>query len=150
MMPSQKLTDKGIAGLTKQAKPVDYWDAILPGFAVRVGTSGSKSFFVYTRIKGVPKRITLKPQYPALTLADARKQAGQIIADAQAGISPELKKKRSEAGTFKAVADAFMRDFAHSHRTRGEMQRKSMSNSANGTTSRSATSRARTSRSACA
>ena len=48
----------------------------MPGFAVRVGTSGTKSFFVYTRIKGVPKRMTLKPQYPALTLADAR-EAGR-------------------------------------------------------------------------
>ena len=47
-----------------------------------------------------------------------------IIADAHAGVGPELRKKREEKGTFGAVAAAFMRDFAHSHRTTGEMQRK--------------------------
>ena len=46
------------------------------------------------------------------------------MADAQAGIGPELRKKREEAGTFGAVAAVFMQDFAHSHRTRDEMQRK--------------------------
>ena len=123
-MPTQKLTDKGVAGLKAGADRVEYWDSILPGLAVRVGTTGAKNFFVGTRIRGKYSRFTLKPAYPMLTLADARKQASQIIADAQAGVSPETRAKRVSAGTFKATADAFMRDFAHSHRTRDEMQRK--------------------------
>jgi integrase len=123
-MPIQKLTDKSIRGLKPQATPADYWDQLLPGFAIRVFPSGIRSFFVGARIGGKYKRITLKPQFPVLELAAARIQARQIIADAQAGIAPDVRKKRSEKGTFKSVADAFMTDYAHSHRTRKEMQRK--------------------------
>ena len=120
-----KLTDKFLRGLKPpKSGQVDVWDDLLPSFGVRVGTTGRKSFFVGTRIKGKYRRITLKPPYDQLSLADARERAKLIMADAQAGVGPELRKKREEAGTFGAVAAAFMQDFAHSHRTRDEMQRK--------------------------
>jgi integrase len=120
-----KLTDKFLRGLkAPKSGQVDYWDDLLPSFGVRIGTTGRKSFFVGTRIRGKYRRITLKPPYDQLSLADARIQAKQILADAQAGIGPEIRKKRDETGTFGAVAAAFMQDFAHSHRTRDEMQRK--------------------------
>jgi integrase len=124
-MPSQKLNDKSLRGLKAPSTgQIDYWDELLPGFGVRVGTTGRKSFFVGTRIRGKYCRITLKPPYPHLDLAAARTKARQIIADAQGGISPELKKRREEKGTFGAIAEAFMTDYAHSHRSRDEMQRK--------------------------
>jgi integrase len=124
-MPIQKLTDKGIRGLeTPTTGQVDYWDELLPGFGVRIGTTGKKSFFVGTRINGQYRRLTLKPAFPHLELAQARVRAKEIMADAQGGIGPEIRKRREEKGTFGAVATAFMQDFAHSHRTRKEMQRK--------------------------
>ena len=123
-MPSQLITDKW---LRREIKPggaaVDHWDTSLKGFAVRIGSSGAKSFFVGTRINGKYRRITIG-QYPKVTLADARKKAGDIITDAGAGISPETKERRAKRGTFKAVADDFMALYAKNHRTRGEMQRK--------------------------
>ncbi|HEX2446856.1 MAG TPA: tyrosine-type recombinase/integrase [Methyloceanibacter sp.] len=120
-----KFTDKTLRGLNPPATgQVDYWDELLPGLGIRIGTTGKKSFFVGTRISGHYRRITLKPPYPHLELAEARKQARAIIADAHAGIGPEVRKKRSEAGTFKAVCDAFMTDYAKNHRTKSEMQRK--------------------------
>jgi len=124
-MPSQRFTDKMVKGLKPPASgQVDIWDELLPGFGVRVGTTGRKSFFVWTRINGKPKRITIKPHYIGDgDLARARSQAKAIIADAQAGIGPELRKKREAKGTFGAVAESFMRDYAKNHRTRGEMQR---------------------------
>ena len=91
---------------------------------MRIGKTGRKSFFVGTRIKGKYRRITLKPPYPHLDLATARLKAREVIADAHGGIGPELRQRREERGTFGAVAAAFMQDFAHSHRTRDEMQRK--------------------------
>jgi hypothetical protein len=94
----KKLTDKTIIGLKAGATPVDYWDELLSGFAVRVGTTGVKSFFVYTRINGTAKRITLKPPFPALGLAEARIKAREIITDAQAGISPEYAPSQAEVG----------------------------------------------------
>jgi integrase len=119
-----KLTENGIKGLKAKAQSVDYWDTLLPGFAVRVGTTGAKSFFVGRRVKGKYTRVTLKPQYPALSLADGREKGRQIIADAQTGISPEVRKKRTERGTFGAVTDAFMADYAKNLKTRGEYERK--------------------------
>src|SRR6476660_281133 len=124
-MPRQKLTDKSLRGLKLAAKgQVDIWDELLPGFGIRVGAGGRKVFIVGTRIKGKFHRITLKPAFPELELATARSRGRQIIADAQSGIGPELRAKRSEKGTFGAVASSFMEDFAKKHRTRGEMQRK--------------------------
>src|SRR5512144_1800337 len=123
-MPTQRLTDKTLQGLKPPAVgQVDVWDEVIPSFGVRVGAK-RKSFFVGTRINGKYRRITLKPHYPLLSLPGARTQAREIIADAQAGVGPELRRKREETGTFGAVAAAFMHDYAKNHRTRGEMQRK--------------------------
>ena len=123
-MPNQRFTDKMLRGLKSASSgQVDYWDELLPGFGVRVGTTGRKSFFVGTRINGKYKRITLKPPYDQLSLADARSRAKAIMADAHAGIAPELRKKRDAKGTFGAVADSFMQDYAKNHRSRHEMQR---------------------------
>ena len=120
----ERLTDKLLKGLEAPATgQTDVWDKITPGFGIRVSMGGRKSFIVGTRIGGKFRRITLSPPYDGLTLAEARKKAQQILADAQAGIGPELRKRRAEASTFGAVAAAFMQDYAHSHRSRGEMQR---------------------------
>ena len=122
-MPGQKFSSKTLDGLkfTKSGQ-IDLWDSVLPGFAVRVGKN-TKTFFVGTRVNGKYRRITVG-SYPAIGLADARKRAGEIINDAQRGVGPELRKKREKAGTFGAVAQAFMQDYANKHRTREEMQRK--------------------------
>jgi len=123
-MPTQRLTDKMLKGLKPAASgQIDIWDELLPGFGVRVGTTGRKSFFVGTRIKGKYRRVTLSPPYDLLSLADARTKAKAIMADAHAGIGPEVRKKREEKGTFRAVAESFMQDYASKHRTRDEMQR---------------------------
>src|SRR5262249_1447775 len=120
-----RFTDKMLKGLKADpSKSVDYWDELLPGFGVRVGTTGRKSFFVGTRINGKYQRIAIKPPYDLLGLADARTKAKAIMADAHGGIGPEQRKKREEKDTFWAVAGDFMQDFAKEHRTRVEMQRK--------------------------
>jgi integrase len=124
-MPSKRLTDKSVRGLKAPSTgQTDYWDELLPGFGIRVGTTGRKSFFVWTRVNGTPERTTLKPPYPLFGLGAAREEARRIIADAQQGISSKTRKRREAKGTFAAVAKSFMTDFAHSHRTRDEMQRK--------------------------
>jgi integrase len=124
MAEKKKFTTQLLDGLKAPSEgQTDVWDTLLPCFGIRVGKK-SKSFFVGVRIKRKFRRITLKPPYPALSLAKAREQARAIIADAQAGLAPELKKKREAAGTFGAVAEAFMQDHAKKLRTSGEYQRK--------------------------
>jgi len=111
------LTDKMIKGLrVPSAGQYDKWDG--DGcFGIRVGKQ-TKTFFVGLRHGGKYRRITIG-RYPAIDLKEARRRAREIIADP----SGALKAKR-EARTFGAVAEAFMTDYAHSHRTRDEMQRK--------------------------
>ena len=119
-----RFTDKTLRGLKPDpSRRVDYWDSLLSGFGLRLQPTGIRTFFVGTRINGKYRRITLG-RYDLLSLADARVKAKAILVDAHAGVGPELRKKREEKGTFGAVAEAFITDFAKKHRTRDEMQRK--------------------------
>jgi len=87
----------------------------------------TKTFFVGVRVKGKYRRVTIgqydEKALAGVSLKEAREQAYQIAADAHAGIGPEQRKKREERGTFGAVAEAFMTDYAAKHRSRREMQR---------------------------
>ena len=87
---SLRLTDKflgGEKGPSKGAMPkgrkaqVDHWDTSAPGLGVRVTKGGRRSFVIWYRFNGKPRRDTLKPQYPALSLEDARKEANQTAVD---------------------------------------------------------------------
>ena len=117
-------TDKQIKGMKRPA--AGQYDVFeggnRPGFGIRVGRK-TKTFFVSVRINGKPERITIG-QYDRVTLKQARDRAYEIISDAQAGVRPETKKKRDEKGTFGAVTEAFMTDYASKHRSRYEMQRR--------------------------
>ena len=62
-MPSLKLT----AAAVERIKPpdsgqVDYFDKILLGFGLRVSKSGTKSWFVMTRVHGKLLRQTVRRQ----------------------------------------------------------------------------------------
>jgi integrase len=117
-------TDKMLGGLKlPEGKVQDViWDSKVPNFGIKVGKQ-AKTFFVGVRVKGRYRPITIG-RYPDITLANARAAAWKIKGDAKQGIAPEQKKKAAEKGTFGAIADAFMTDYAKDHRTRGEMQRK--------------------------
>ena len=93
-LPRHKLTDAFLRNLkTPATGQVEYWDALTPGFGVRVSYGGRKAFQALTRINGKLQRFTLG-SYPKLALVDARDQAERIIKDAAKGISP----KEREAG----------------------------------------------------
>ncbi|HEX2448624.1 MAG TPA: Arm DNA-binding domain-containing protein, partial [Methyloceanibacter sp.] len=72
-MSKKKLDDKVLRGLKPGPVAYDVWDSVLKGFAIRVGTTGAKSFFVGTRIRGKYKRITIGQYGEILTLAEARR-----------------------------------------------------------------------------
>lgn len=52
-------------------------DTELKGFAVRITSSGAKSFILEKRIDGKVKRLTLG-RYPELTVEQARKEAHKL------------------------------------------------------------------------
>jgi len=103
-MPTVKLTD---AAVQKYAAPKgerrEYFDATLPGFGLRVAGStdrnpeGRKSWVLFYRFRGDQKRLTLSRRYPALSLADARKEAGDAFALIDKGIDPALHRAEARA-----------------------------------------------------
>jgi integrase len=92
-MATKKLTELMLDRVTPPARgQQDIWDALLPGFGLRVGAR-SKSFVVLYRFEGHKRRLTLG-QYrqaegaPGLTLGDARDAAREVLRKVAAGIDP--------------------------------------------------------------
>jgi integrase len=92
-MGKARLTELGVSKLTPPASGrVEIFDSALPAFGVRVTSSGVKSFFVMTRVRGTLKRVTLGT-HPALKLADARALAREAMALARQGHDPTAVKR---------------------------------------------------------
>ena len=97
-----------------KGKRNEYWDAIVPGFGLRVTDAGGKSFFLRTRVG--TGQLRLSWPYPATSLEAARALAKAALQDAEKGVDPKVKetaekqaKAEKAANTFKAVAERFMR-----------------------------------------
>ena len=87
----RKLSAKLIEHLKASGpKRIDVWDTALQCFGLRISPSGRKSWFVTVRVDGRQKRVTIGT-YPALSLADARKEAQKVIRDAQLGLFGKAK-----------------------------------------------------------
>ncbi|RDD62007.1 tyrosine-type recombinase/integrase [Ferruginivarius sediminum] len=77
--------------LPEAGKPqIDHWDSVAPGLGVRVSKTGRRTFVIWYRLDGKPRRDTLKPPYPALSLEDAREEARATARDVAAGRDPRL------------------------------------------------------------
>jgi hypothetical protein len=74
-MPTVALNDRRLAGLKPAGGRQEYFDRALPGFGVRVGASGRKTFILLHRVHGRLQRLTIRdPEtdvstYPTLSLA---------------------------------------------------------------------------------
>jgi integrase len=87
-----KLTARNIATLPGQSdRRVDYVDAILPGFTLRVSPRGSRTFAVRYFRNGKVQRYTIGPT-PPLSLAAARDLARRVLADVTKGADPQGEK----------------------------------------------------------
>ena len=107
-MPKIKLTDRGIKRLIAGEWLTDYWDETLPGFGVRAHHTGRKKFFVRYLLNGTRRRLTLG-SYPALSLADAREQAKDIIGRIARGEDPQAEKNAErKAETFGELATEYL------------------------------------------
>lgn len=82
-----KLTKRAIDAVETPEKTTYYRFEDVTGLRLRVGPTGVKSFELYRKVKGQPKRITLG-RYPAMPPELARRKAGELNADIAAGIDP--------------------------------------------------------------
>jgi integrase len=92
-MAKTRLTELGVSKLTPPASGrIELFDSALPGFGVRVTSSGVRSFFVMTRVRGTLKRVTLGT-HPELKLGEARTLAREAMAKARLGEDPSAAKR---------------------------------------------------------
>jgi len=121
-MLKQPLTDLLLRKLKGGEERIEVWDAKLPGFGVRVSPSGTKSFVLLYRFRGLPRRLTLG-RYPVLGLGEARDLAKETLNQVARGIDPRQGKEESPATyLFEEVASEFVR--VHCGRRNRERTRK--------------------------
>jgi integrase len=102
-MPTVKLTDAAVQKFkVLPGARVEYFDATLPGFGLRVAgptprtPQGRRTWVLFYRYRGEQRRLSLEPPYPALSLAEARKRAGDALALVSQGIDPAVAKAKSK------------------------------------------------------
>lgn len=98
-MPKVKLTDAACQRLQPpQTGQTEYFDAAYPGLALRVSSRGVRSWVYFGRVNGKLKRATLGrygKDAPALSLAAARRRAGEVEQEMAAGVDPAKAKREA-------------------------------------------------------
>ncbi len=112
-MPKLKFTARGIEAIKPPERgQIDYWDAALPGFILRMSPSGRKTWCVSYRHEGRRRRHTLGT-YPSLGLADARDKASDALREVAHGKDPAAEKKaQRRAETVGEVAEEYIEKHA--------------------------------------
>lgn len=121
-MPKINLTDAKLRSLkpAEAGKRYDVMDSEIRGLGVRVNDKGDRTFIFYSRFPGTasPQRRSLG-EYPAMSLAAARKRAADWREQIRQGIDPRVQeeaeqaaRRREEEGrnrkTFEAVLERFI------------------------------------------
>lgn len=119
-MPNKTITQLGAERLKPErdkdtGKLVEkmHWDALLPGFGLRVSPKGRKSFICQYRVRGAKgtkwiERQVVLGTLAFLTVAEARERARRYKAQASDGIDPVAETKEAKtAEETKRKADAF-------------------------------------------
>ena len=77
------------------SKQAEVWDLEQTGFGVRLGASGSKTFFASSRVNGRMVRATVG-KFPAMNVEDARKKARRMLVEMYDGVNPnDARRERS-------------------------------------------------------
>jgi hypothetical protein len=96
------LTKRSVDAAAKKDKRYYVWDSALPGFGVRIETSGAKTFIVRYRAEGggrtAAQRFITVGRYGTLIAEAARKQAKMLLGGVAKGEDPadERRAKRAE------------------------------------------------------
>jgi integrase len=118
-VPRQNLTDRFIKSrkAAKAGRRDEYFDALVPGLALRVTDRDHKSFALVTRYPSHPKNPTRRTlgDYGPMTLDQARQKARDWLELIGKGIDPKIEEERQRAAalrrqsnTFTAVAGEFL------------------------------------------
>lgn len=119
-MPTIKFTERSLQAIKPpKAGQIDYWDESTPGFGLRIGRSGRKTFVIMYRlqdIKRTKRRMTLGT-FPNTKLVDAREEAKDKLRAAEKGADPAKEKiEARKAESFKEMADEYIERHAKVHK----------------------------------
>lgn len=93
-MPTVKLTARTVAALKPTpGKRAEYFDAAVPGLALRITERGAKSWTLLYRTKRARLRRLTLGSATIITLSDARERARQILRDVVDGGDPASEKR---------------------------------------------------------
>lgn len=112
-MPKKMLTARTVQNIKSPLSGrVEYFDKVMPGFALRVTDKGTKSWVLFLRLGGRLRRFTIGT-YPNFSLAEAREEARKALQMAEKGEDPieaklEAKRQLKNPDTVEAVVDAFI------------------------------------------
>ena len=125
MLAKKPLTDRAIAGV-KPATPGQrrlVWDGLVPGLALRVTDTGSKSLVLVTRYPGSrhPTARSLGT-VGAITLAEARDTAREWLAQIRKGVDPQAQALERRQETFQAIAEGYLLRKAKDHRSKDQIE----------------------------
>lgn len=105
-----RLTDQGIKALTPPEKgQKTYFCDALKGFGIRLSKAGSRSFVLQ---HGAERQLTTIGRYPIISLAQAREQAKQILAERTLG------KHRPRSIPFEDAKALFLKDCERKNKPR--------------------------------
>ncbi len=91
------LTERSVHSLLANGKRAEYRDTVLRGFVLRVMGSGSRTYGLRYRFAGQRRRLHIGDA-SLISLADARQQAREMLADAIKGSDPvELRENERRA-----------------------------------------------------
>jgi integrase len=121
MKAKKPLTDRAIHAL-KPSEPDKrriVWDALIPGFGVRITDRGVKTFVLVTRYPGsrspAPRSLGV---YGGITLEAARTKAREWLALIGNGVDPEQHATSKREQTFQRIAENYFHRKAKDHRSR--------------------------------
>ena len=108
MLAKRPLTDRAVTALKAGPKARLVWDAIVPGFAVRVGGTGAKSFLLVARFGSPNPTARSLGKVGAITLEDARARAREWLKLLASGVDPAQAAKAAQRDTLGAVCDEYL------------------------------------------
>jgi integrase len=108
-VPTAHLTDRKVQSLATSSVQEDFWDDRLPGFGVRVTQAGRKTFVVRYRVGTLRRRLSIG-LYPALSLAQARDRAKEVLYEVHRGGDPQA--ERRDAESFAELAAEYLEKHA--------------------------------------
>ena len=108
---SRTLTKRIVDRLAVNGKDAVFWDSELPGFGIRVHSTGRKVYVVQTRANGKSRRVTLG-RHGDIAPDQARKDAAKIITRLKDGLPPV---ETEPEPTVADLAERYEREYVAMH-----------------------------------